>query len=345
MRVLQAMAGMPHGGAEAFFARLAPALTRAGLEQKLLIRHDANRKEALEKAGIETLELPFGGLFDFHTARAFRHQIRTFRPDVVLTWMSRASRFCPPRFCPGGEFVHVGRLGGYYNLKYYRHCDHLIGNTRDLVAYMTGRGWSPERVHYLPNFVDAKSLPAIPRSQFSTPDDAPLILALGRLHENKAFDVLIRAVSRLPDSFLWIAGEGPLQTELRTLADTCGVADRIRFLGWRDDVAALYATADIFVCPSRIEPLGNVIIEAWAQGVPVVAAKSAGPLALIEPGGNGLLTELDNDEELSVAIARILNDRQLHQTLVSGGRASYEADFTEDQVVCRYLDFFKKVAA
>ena len=344
MRVLQAIAGMPHGGAEAFFARLVPALARANLKQKVLIRRNAERKQILEKEGIETLELPFGGLLDFRTARAFRRQISAFHPDVVLTWMSRATRFCPPRFCPGGNFVHVGRLGGYYNLKYYSHCDHLIGNTADLVAYMVGQGWPQERAHYLPNFVTADSLPPLPRSQCSTPDDAPLVLALGRLHENKAFDVLIRAVSQIPDAFLWIAGEGPLQAELGTLADRLGVAERVRFLGWREDVAALYATADVLVCPSRHEPLGNVVIEAWAQGIPVVAAQSAGPLALIEEGGNGLLAEVDNDTALSTAISRVLNDRTLCDRLVAGGRASYEADFTEDRVVHRYLEFFEKVA-
>jgi glycosyltransferase involved in cell wall biosynthesis len=340
MRVLQAMAGMPHGGAEAFFERLVPALARANLEQQALIRRDAARKEALEKAGIETLELPFGGLLDLRTACAFRRRIRAFRPDIVLTWMSRASRFCPV-----GDFVHVGRLGGYYNLKYYRRCDHLIGNTRDLVAYMVGRGWPQARAHYLPNFVTAESLPALPRSRFSTPEGAPLILALGRLHENKAFDVLIRAVSRLPAAFLWIAGEGPLQLQLEALAKELGAADRIRFLGWRKDVAALYAAADVLVCASRIEPLGNVIIEAWAQGVPVVAARSAGPAALIEPERNGLLAEVDNDKALSAAISRLLGDKQLRETLIAGGQASYEAAFTEDRVVHRYLEFFEKVAA
>ena len=91
------------------------------------------------------------------------------------------------------------------------------------------------------------------------------MLALGRLHHNKAFDVAIRALVDLPGAVLWIAGKGPERNALQMLANQLGVSKRIRWLGWRDDVAALFASADVLVCPSRIEPLGNVIIEAWAQ--------------------------------------------------------------------------------
>ena len=82
------------------------------------------------------------------TRRAFAHEIAAWRPDIVLTWMSRATRLCPR-----GDFVHVARLGGYYDLKYYRRCDHLIGNTRAIVDYAIAEGWPRERISYLPNFV------------------------------------------------------------------------------------------------------------------------------------------------------------------------------------------------
>ena len=94
------------------------------------------------------------------------------------------------------------------------------------------------------------------------PGGAPLVLGLGRLHQNKAFDVLLEAVSRVPSVYLWIAGEGPLKTELEKQAENLAVKPRTRFLGWREDTAALLAGADVFVCPSRHEPLGNVVIEA-----------------------------------------------------------------------------------
>src|SRR5690348_4097596 len=147
-RLLQAMAGAAHGGAETFFVRLAGALQRTGQEQRVLIRRDPARAAQLRAAGVDVVEAAFGGRFDFTTGRTFCREIESWRPDIVLSWMSRATRFCRR-----GDFVHLARLGGYYDLKYYRHCDHLIGNTRSIVDYAVSQGWPAERVHYLPNFV------------------------------------------------------------------------------------------------------------------------------------------------------------------------------------------------
>src|SRR5690348_5000514 len=187
MRLLQAMAGARHGGAEAFFVRLASALAQAGQEQHVLIRRDSERAAALRQAGIAPVELPFRGTLDLATRWRFRRAVAEFRPAIVLTWMNRATQACPR-----GDFVHVARLGGYYDLKYYRRCDHLIGNTRGIAAYLTENGWSAERVHYVPNFPTVASAADAPALTDQRPD-APLALALGRLHRNKGFDALLEA--------------------------------------------------------------------------------------------------------------------------------------------------------
>ncbi|MBV9521639.1 MAG: glycosyltransferase, partial [Alphaproteobacteria bacterium] len=239
MRVLQAIGGARHGGAEQFFLRLVPALHRAGQDQLALVRHAAHA-EHLRRSGVAVSELPFGGLLDFTTGRGFGRAARQYRPDIILTWMSRASRLCPR-----GDFVHVARLGGYYDLKNYRNCDHLIGNTRDLVAHFVRQGWPAERAHYLPNFVEAAPRTPVERASLATPEGVPLALALGRLHPNKGFDVLLQAVARVPDLFLWIAGAGALKGRLQRQAAALGIAGRTRFLGWRDDSGALLAAADL----------------------------------------------------------------------------------------------------
>src|SRR5439155_16131541 len=163
--LLQAMAGARHGGAETFFVRLAGALQRAGQMQRVVIRHCPDRSGALREAGVAVTELRFGGPFDVASRIAFRREIAEWWPDVVLTWMNRATAMCP-----AGDFVHVGRLGGYYDLKYYRHCDHLNGNTRAIVDYAVREGWPRERAHYLPNFVpDPRASPTgtvLQRPQF-----------------------------------------------------------------------------------------------------------------------------------------------------------------------------------
>src|SRR5712671_1460630 len=308
-RLLQAMAGARHGGAEIFFVRLATALQRAGETQRVLIRSDPDRSRALREAGIPLTELRFGGPFDVGTRAAFRHKITAWRPDIVLTWMSRATAMCP-----AGDFVHVGRLGGYYDLKYYRRCQHLIGNTRAIVDYAVSQGWPRERAHYLPNFVpDPRAVAITAGPALERPDGVPLALALGRLHPNKGFDLLLDALAMTDELHVWIAGEGPLRDDLARQAERLGLGGRMRFLGWRDDVPALMATADFLVCPSRHEPLGNVVIEAWAAGLPVVATASDGPAGLIENGRSGLLVPLPGQpgggsEALAVAIAGVAQD-------------------------------------
>ncbi|HVA12596.1 MAG TPA: glycosyltransferase [Stellaceae bacterium] len=338
-RLLQAMAGAPRGGAEAFFERLAVALHQAGETQKVVVRRDSARATRLRTAGLAVEEAAFGGAVDLTTKRRVARIIAAFGPRVVLTWMSRATRLCPR-----GDFVHVARLGGYYDLRYYRHCDHLIGNTQALTAWMIGQGWPAARVHYLPNFADAATMPAVARASLATPENAPLALALGRLHPNKGFDVLLEAVAQVDGLYLWLAGEGPLDRALRRQAAALGIEHRVRFLGWRSDVAALLAAADMLVCSSRREPLGNTIIEAWAACVPVVACAASGPAELIVPDETGLLVPVEDAAALAAAMQALADDQPRARALAEAGHAVFAAQFSEAQVVGRYREFLATVS-
>lgn len=338
MKVMQMMAGAQFGGAEAFFTRLAIALHQSGLDQRVVIRADEDRARLLRDGGVEPLQLPFGGALDFSTRWAIRGAIKEYAPDIVLTWMNRATAMTPR-----GKFVHVGRLGGYYNLKYYRKCHHLIANTQDIADYLKSNGWADDKVHVLPNFVSATRVAPLNRRALFTPDTAPLVLALGRLHENKAFDVLLDAIARVPNVYLWLGGEGPLRADLEKRAETLGIKPRVRFLGWREDVEALYATADIFVCPSRHEPLGNVVIEAWAQGIPVIAADSLGPGTLIRQNESGVLVPVNDSAALGRSIKQLSENPALRERLAEGGYNAYQASHTEQAVVDHYLKFFAQI--
>ena len=344
MRLFQAMAGAEFGGAEAFFVRLAAALQRAGVEQKVVIREHPTRAQELRDAGVDPVEFKFGGALDWQTPRALKREIAAFKPDIVVTWMNRATAMCP-KSTKAVPFKHVARMGGYYDLKYYRACDHLIGNTEDIVAYLVKEGWPAERAHYLPNFVNAEPAPPIRRQLYYTPDTVPLILAMGRLHENKGFDVLLEALSRVPNAYLWIAGDGPLRADLEKMAEVLAVKPRVRFLGWRSDIPALLATCDMFVCPSRHEPLGNVVIEAWAHGRPVVAADSYGPGTLIDHMESGILVPTEDAVMLAKAIRLVIGDPDLAESIALKGFETYQARFTEAAVVQKYLDFFQRILA
>ncbi|MFT5182289.1 MAG: glycosyltransferase involved in cell wall biosynthesis [Alphaproteobacteria bacterium] len=336
---MQTMAGAEVGGAEAFFVRLVIALQSFDISQEVVIRRDPSRARALREGGITPIELPFGGRMDFRTRPALQREIARFRPDVILSWMSRAAWATP---AAPGSYAHIGRLGGYYDLKYYSHCDYLVGNTADIVDYVISEGFDRDRVVRLPNFVHAPTNPPLSRVGLDTPLEAPLLLAMGRLHENKAFDTLLRALPEVPDAWLWIAGDGPEAAALKGLARDLGVADRTRFLGWRDDSDALMNAADIFICPSRHEPLGNVVLEAWAAEKPVIAAAAVGPLELLGRNERGLLVPVDQPSELASAINDLLANPEKASRLAAAGRAAYEREFTMDAVTAQYLAFFEK---
>ena len=332
------MAGARVGGAEEFFSRLLPALAQTGIGQAAAIRTNSKREKTLKDAGIPFEIYRFGSIFDWTTGRRLQRQATEYAPDVIFAWMSRAAKFCTP-----GKHLIVGRLGGYYDLKYYHKCDHLVANTEHICQYIAGLGWPESQIHYLPNFVDDTPGEAVDRSIMNTPNDAPLLLALGRLHSNKAFDVLLEALVSLPRTYLWIAGEGPEQTSLKNLAKQLGISDRVKFLGWRSDTNNLIASCDLLVCSSRVEPLGNVVLEAWAQKKPVVAAEATGPKALIKTGFNGLLTPLNDASALSSAIQSVLSSGDLATAIAEQGFQAYEKNFTEARVTSLYRNFFKVV--
>jgi glycosyltransferase involved in cell wall biosynthesis len=282
--------------------------------------------------------LSFGSPLDLVTPWKLARIAATEQPDVILGWMNRACRILPR-----GPWANVGRLGGYYNLKYYRRCAHLICNTPDIAAYVVREGFKAANVHYIPNFCPVSPEAPVDRDALDTPADAKVLLILARLHEAKGIDTALKALVEIPDAILWIAGEGPLETELKRLAADLGVAARVRFLGWRDDRSALLRAADICLVPSRFEPFGNVVVNAWAHDVPVIACASQGPDFLIEDGVNGVKTPVDDAHALASAVRGLLADAPLARKLIAGGRARVAREFSESAVVNRYRDVFQSI--
>ena len=333
------MAGAALGGAETFFERLCLALHGAGDEVLPLIRREPGREARLRAGGLSPVGLCFGGPLDLLTGPRLRAGLRRFAPRVVLAWMNRAARFTPP-----GPWCLVGRLGGYYPLRHYRRCDHLVANTRDLVGWIAGQGWPAGRVHHLPNF--APDLLGAAPAALPLPPGARRLLAMGRLHRNKGFDVLLRALALLPaDVHLALAGEGPERAALERMAREAGVAGRVAFLGWREDTGALLAAAEVFVCSSRHEPLGNVVLEGFSASRPVVACAAQGPRELITPGRDGLLVPVDAPDALAAAVARLLDDTAQATRLAAAGRATFVAEHAQAPVLGRWRSFLAAVPA
>jgi glycosyltransferase involved in cell wall biosynthesis len=168
---------------------------------------------------------------------------------------------------------------------------------------------------------------------------------MGRLHHAKAHDVSLQALRTIPGAYLWIAGAGPLEDQLKTLAGALGLSERVRFLGWRNDASALYSAADICLFPSRFEPLGNTVIQAWGHGLPVIAAASQGPAGLIRDGDDGLLVPIDDAEALAEKTRALLADPMLRIRLIQNGHARVEAEFSEAAAVAQWRALFAQYGA
>jgi glycosyltransferase involved in cell wall biosynthesis len=159
---------------------------------------------------------------------------------------------------------------------------------------------------------------------------------MGRLHPNKGFDVLLRALALLPRGHLYLAGAGPEEAALRALAAELGITARVSFLGWRRDIGALLAATDIFICSSRHEPLGNIVLEAWSAAKPVIAAAAQGPSELISTGKDGVLVPLEDPPALAAAIADLIENPERAAALAAAGRAYFASTFAEAPVMAQW---------
>ncbi len=339
MRVAQILAGAAQGGAENFFVRLVAGLEqRSEVEQKAFIRGHEHRINSLESKGVTAEGFRFGGKLDVLGHWQYRNALKAYKPDIVMTWMSRASGTTP-----AGNYKLVNRLGHYYNLKYYRQADYWVGISKGICKHLIDGGMPEDRVFHIPNFADETPVTAIPRDSFETPIDKPLMLAAGRLHVNKGFDILLESLASIPDATLWLAGAGPEEENLKALCHKLGLDDRVRFLGWRNDVTTLMKTADLFVCPSRHEGLGSIVMESWAHECPIIATNSQGPGEAIDDGVSGLITPVDDVDALANALNSVLSTPELKQRLVEGGSKIYSERYSQQVVVDQYVDLYQKI--
>lgn len=334
LHLFQAMAGAENGGAEMFFERLAQGFHQNGLRQTLAIKPWPGRVERLSTAGMAPQGCGFAPFPGFLDGARLKRMIRRSGADLVLTWMNRATRLTPRVRVP-----HIARLGGYYDLKYYRGCDWLVANTRGIADYLIREGWPAERVHIQVNFVPDGSARNTPSSS-----DEPVLVSLGRFHPNKGFDTLLRAFARVNTGRLRLAGDGPERAALIALADELGLGDRVEFPGWQDDPQGFIAGGDIFVCPSRHEPFGNVIMEAFACRMPVVTTASAGALENASDGEDALITPVDDAAALADALAALMQDQAQRDQLAKAGYATFRRGFTADRVIRGWFDFLAEVA-
>lgn len=152
--------------------------------------------------------------------------------------------------------------------------------------------------------------------------EARILLYVGRLAPEKSIVCLKAAVSAVPNTCLVIVGKGPIQRDLER--EFAGTPTHFTGLLTGEDLAAAYASADLFVFPSTTETLGMAMIEALASGLPVVAAQSGAAHEVVSEGENGLLYEPDSDGGLAAAVHRVLEDEALRRTFSQAARVAAE---------------------
>ena len=148
----------------------------------------------------------------------------------------------------------------------------------------------------------------------------PVILAVGRLVPQKAFDILLRAFAGgaggLAGWSVEILGDGPLRKELERLAEELGVRHRVVFHGYVDDPAAHYARAGIFALPSRYEGMPNALLEAMAAGLPVIVSDaSPGPLEEVADGAHGIVVPAGDVAALTAAMIKLAGDAGMRRAM------------------------------
>jgi glycosyltransferase involved in cell wall biosynthesis len=197
-------------------------------------------------------------------------------------------------------------------------------------------GWPLERLTVIPNAVDVERYRDRGGADRSSLDDStgrPVVLVPARLEPQKGHRYLLEAARELPGVRFACAGSGSLTAELTEIAERLGVADRVAFLGYRDDIADLLSGCDLVVLPSLDEGLPLALIEASAAGVPVVATDVGGTGELVVAEKTGLLVAPRDPRALAQAVARLIADPALARRLGAAGRQRARQHFSTDSMV------------
>lgn len=359
------------GGAEMNAVRIAGCLEEYGFVPSFAVTAPGGSYETLLPPQTAVVQLPAGRIRSstlrlVRSVRPLRRLVRSRSPAILcpvmdgpslaaLTALRRSAgntrvvlsvQVSPKSEYLGGNFIsraHVPLMK-----KLYPRADHVIalsagvaGELLEIVPELEGK------ISVVPNAAPgARALDRL--REVKKPEGRRLIVACGRLVEQKGYPDLLRALSvlvRSEDAQLWILGDGPLRPELTSLAATLGVGDRVEFLGFRDHPEDYMRAADVFVLSSLWEGFGNVIVEAMSTGAPVVSTDCPhGPAEIIRDGENGILVPPADAQALATALQRVLGDEQLRRRLQQGA-LQRAADFEPREIARQFASVFSQVLA
>lgn len=298
--------------------------------------------------GAEVISIPDRGPLDIRVARALLNVCRTqgvsiwhghdYKSNVLGLFLSR---FVPLKLVTTvhGWVDKSGRMPLYEKIDRWslRHYERIICVSEDLVQQCIDSGVDASRIDLIRNAIDLEKYhPVDDKSSAKTswgfPPESMLIGAVGRLSAEKGFRALIEVTSRLikrgHDIHLAIAGDGPQRQELQQLVQRQPSPERFRLLGHLQDVQRFYAACDVFALTSIREGLPNVVLEAMAMRLPVVATQVADVPYIVEDGHNGLLVPPGHAAALAAGLRRLLCDGSLRTQLAEAAYHTVQLKFS-----------------
>lgn len=354
MRVLHVIGHLRGGGAQVLLQGLLPAIASRGVESHLC---------ALTKGPIvvdpptaTTVHRLDRRRFDPRILLELRRLVRDVRPDLLHLHLEQAVvlGLLVARWAKIPAIVH--EHGGIMTMRWYRMCvRRLLPRAARVIAVSHAVARCLQREHAF----DSTSIDVVHngiplkrqrisrtrlRACLGFGDDDLIMLFAGRLRRNKGVDVLLDAMPTITSTnervSLLIAGDGPLRPHLDREVTNANLSSQVRFLGWWQDMPSLLGAADLLVVPSRIEPLGIVVLEAFSAGLAVVASNVGGLPEMLENEVTGLLVEPSDSEALAAACLRLLADPQLRRSLTDGGARVLSDRFTLERMADRLLSVY-----
>lgn len=324
---------MERGGTERQLLYLAQALRERGWRQAVVTFNPGDAWDAqFAEIGVPLYGIPrgqnkIGRLWQL--SQIIRREHRTLihswsgHTNVYAHWVldyPRPRRLLAFRYIPTVDSFSGKPVARVKNAGIYQKADCVVSNSRAALDYAQAAGVRIRRGEVINNII-----PTHRRAKPGESITVPRILAAGALIPVKAYDVLLEALGELSSAGynfeLVLAGHGSERSRLEALASRLGLYEKVKFLGAIDDVPSHLATAHLLVHPSRSEGLSNTILEAMAEGLPVVATSVGGTPEFITHEKNGLLVPPDQPSILAKSIRQLLDNPQMREEI---GNAGYE---------------------
>lgn len=359
--VVNPMGGEGWGGVERWLADLADGLRDCGHAVHTAGRPGSRWMARMGEKGFPGLEVPLRSDFHLGQARKLSRYMVEHGVDVVATKLHRGIRAAgfaaklagaPPVVAFMG--LVETRPGLRYRLTYELFLDRVVTLSERMREEIVRRGeLDPDIVAAIPYGVRPERYVAEPgmreevRRELGIEDDAPVALGLGRLNEQKRFDLLIESFrlvrQQAPGARLVIAGTGKLQPELQLHARRLGVDDAVVLAGFRRDVVRLLAACDTLVLSSDDEGLPMVVLEAMAASRPVVTTRVGSVDAQVEDGRTGLIVPRRDVPAIAGALCRVLLNPDEARAMGQAGRRRVESQFPLSRCVERTARYLTEV--